>query len=156
MVSSSLGGPRDPKNTRREVRAALDRAGFGWVTSHSFRKATATTLEEAGLSARVIADQLGHARPSATAACRYDHHWARVQGRCATAGEAREVKLSRSRNARQRRPKTARSTGALTWRGLGLLSCDQEWQPVVTVVVQRETQTTASKDELTQGFGKVM
>jgi integrase len=33
---------------------------------HSFRKTTATTLDEAGLSARMIADQLGHARPSMT------------------------------------------------------------------------------------------
>ncbi|HEY5183159.1 MAG TPA: tyrosine-type recombinase/integrase, partial [Dermatophilaceae bacterium] len=43
-----------------------DRADFGWVTSHSFRKTTATILDQAGLSARVIADQLGHARPSMT------------------------------------------------------------------------------------------
>ena len=66
MFSNSLGGLRDPKNARRNVRAALDHAGFGWVTSHSFRKTTATMLDEAGLSARVIADQLGHARPSMT------------------------------------------------------------------------------------------
>ena len=36
------------------------------MTSHSFRKTTATLLDQAGLSARVIADQLGHARPSMT------------------------------------------------------------------------------------------
>ena len=33
---------------------------------HNFRKTTATTLDEAGLSARMIADLLGHARPSMT------------------------------------------------------------------------------------------
>jgi glycine/D-amino acid oxidase-like deaminating enzyme len=66
VFSNSLGGLRDPKNTRRDVRAALDRAGFEWVTSNSFRKTTAMMLDEAGLSARVIADQLGHARPSMT------------------------------------------------------------------------------------------
>lgn len=66
VFSNSLGGLRDPKNTRRDVRAALDRANFDWVTSHSFRKTTATMLDEAGLSARVIADQLGHTRPSMT------------------------------------------------------------------------------------------
>ena len=44
----------------------MHRAGFDWVTSHSFRKTTATLLDQAGLSARVIADQLGHARPSMT------------------------------------------------------------------------------------------
>ena len=66
VFSDSLGGLRDPKNTRRAVRAALDRVGFDWVTSHSFRKTTATMLDEAGLSVRMIADQLGHARPSMT------------------------------------------------------------------------------------------
>jgi integrase len=66
VFPNSLGGLRDPKNTRRDVRAALDRAGFNWVTSHSLRKTTATMLDEAGLSARLIADQLGHARPSMT------------------------------------------------------------------------------------------
>jgi integrase len=39
---------------------------FKWVTSHNFRKTTATLLDQAGVSARVIADQLGHARPSMT------------------------------------------------------------------------------------------
>lgn len=36
------------------------------MTSHDFRKTTATLLDDAGLSARLIADQLGHARPSMT------------------------------------------------------------------------------------------
>jgi integrase len=40
--------------------------GLEWITSHSFRKTTATMLDEAGLSARQIADQHGHARPSMT------------------------------------------------------------------------------------------
>lgn len=66
VFSNSLGGLRDPKNTRGDVRWALDRAGFHWVTSHSFRKTTAPMLDEAGLSARVIADQLGHTRQSMT------------------------------------------------------------------------------------------
>lgn len=35
-------------------------------TSHTFRKTAATRLDEAGLSARQIADQLGHAHPSLT------------------------------------------------------------------------------------------
>jgi integrase len=66
VFSNSIGSFRDPKNTRRDLRAALDRAGFSWATSHNFRKTTATMLDEAGLSARLIADQLGHARPSMT------------------------------------------------------------------------------------------
>lgn len=36
------------------------------MTSHVFRKTAATILDEAGLSARAVADQLGHARPSMT------------------------------------------------------------------------------------------
>jgi integrase len=47
----------------RETRGS---EGFAWVTSHVFRKTAATILDEAGLSARLIADQLGHARPSMT------------------------------------------------------------------------------------------
>lgn len=66
LFPDSLGGLRDPSNTRRALRQALDRAGFDWVTSHNFRKTTATLLDDAGLSARLIADQLGHARPSMT------------------------------------------------------------------------------------------
>ena len=66
VFPDTRGGLRDPSNTRRRLRKALDRAGFGWVTSHNFRKTTATLLDDAGLSARLIADQLGHARPSMT------------------------------------------------------------------------------------------
>jgi integrase len=39
---------------------------MAWVTAHSFRKTLATILDEAGLSSRLVADQLGHARPSMT------------------------------------------------------------------------------------------
>ena len=39
---------------------------MSWITSHTFRKTTATILDDAGHSARQIADQLGHARPSMT------------------------------------------------------------------------------------------
>jgi integrase len=45
VFANSLGGLRDPKNTRRDVRRALDQADFCWVTSHSFRKTTARILE---------------------------------------------------------------------------------------------------------------
>lgn len=43
-----------------------DGDALAWITSHSFRKTTATILDDAGQSARQIADQLGHARPSLT------------------------------------------------------------------------------------------
>ncbi|WP_270887561.1 helix-turn-helix domain-containing protein [Pedococcus sp. 5OH_020] len=50
-----------------EVAAApVDADALSWITSHNFRKTTATILDEAGQSARAIAHQLGHARPSMT------------------------------------------------------------------------------------------
>jgi integrase len=52
---------RDPSNTTADLRQALDRAGFDWVTSHTFRKTVATWMDEAGMSARQIADHLGDA-----------------------------------------------------------------------------------------------
>lgn len=36
------------------------------VTSHSFRKTVATLIDDASLSARIGADQLGHAKVSMT------------------------------------------------------------------------------------------
>jgi integrase len=39
---------------------------LAWITSHSFRKTTATVLDDDGQSGRQIADQLGHSRPSMT------------------------------------------------------------------------------------------
>jgi integrase len=47
----------------RQVRDGL---GVPDVSSHSFRKTVATLIDDSGLSARVGADQLGHARPSMT------------------------------------------------------------------------------------------
>jgi len=59
-------GLRDPSNTQADLRDSLAWCGLDWVTSHVFRKTTATLLDNAGLSARAIADQLGHAQPSIT------------------------------------------------------------------------------------------
>lgn len=49
-----------------EASAGSQADALAWITSHSFRKTTATILDDAGQSARQIADQLGHARPSLT------------------------------------------------------------------------------------------
>lgn len=65
-VSRRGGAWRDPSNTSRSLREARDRAGFGWVTSHVFRKTCATVLDEGGMTAREIADQLGHSKVSMT------------------------------------------------------------------------------------------
>ncbi|SIJ50845.1 phage integrase [Mycobacteroides abscessus subsp. bolletii] len=59
--------PRDPHNVDadwRRVRAALGL--HVKITGHSFRKAVATILDDAGLSATVAADVLGHSDPSMT------------------------------------------------------------------------------------------
>jgi integrase len=61
-----FGGFRDPANVRRELREARGREALAWITSHTFRKTAATILDEAALSARLVADQLGHSRPSMT------------------------------------------------------------------------------------------
>jgi integrase len=61
-----MGGLRDPSNTQADLREAFDLAGYDWLTSHTFRKTVATLMDEAGLSARAAADQLGHANPSLT------------------------------------------------------------------------------------------
>lgn len=66
VFPDTLGGLRDPSNTRRALREARGSDGFAWVTSHVFRKTAATIMDEAGLSARAIADHLGHAKPSIT------------------------------------------------------------------------------------------
>lgn len=66
LFESSTGTLRDPDTVARQwrqVRAALD---LEWVTSHTFRKTVATILDEEGLTARVAADQLGHAQVSMT------------------------------------------------------------------------------------------
>jgi integrase len=66
VFSSALGGLRDRDNTIGYLREALNAAGFEWVTSHTFRKTVATLMDQAGLSSRAAADQLGHANVSLT------------------------------------------------------------------------------------------
>lgn len=61
-----LGSFRDPANVRRDFRDARGEDTLAWITSHNFRKTVATILDEAALSPRQVADQLGHARPSMT------------------------------------------------------------------------------------------
>lgn len=61
-----LGNLRDPRNTARDWAQARARLGIGDYTFHSFRKTVATALDQAGLTARDIAEYLGHADPSLT------------------------------------------------------------------------------------------
>jgi integrase len=76
VFPSQLGHLRDRSNTNADIREALDPLGFGWVTTHTFRKTTATLLDESGLTVREIADQLGHARVSVTQDTYFGRHQA--------------------------------------------------------------------------------
>jgi integrase len=67
MIFPSTGGTwRDPDNFRARWRRVRDELGVPDVTPHSFRKSLATLIDDGGLSARVGADHLGHARVSET------------------------------------------------------------------------------------------
>ncbi len=66
IFTSTAGRIRDPSNTQADLRKAMDRIGYPWVTSHVFRKTVASRLDDLGFSIRQIADQLGHSRPSTT------------------------------------------------------------------------------------------
>ena len=57
---------RDVESVDKALRRALNAAGYSWSRSHTFRKTVATRLDAAGMSPKVIADQMGHARPSMT------------------------------------------------------------------------------------------
>jgi integrase len=66
VFPSPKGMLRDPSNTAADLKDAFIAAGFEWATSHVLRKTVASVLDSNGLSAREVADQLGHARPSIT------------------------------------------------------------------------------------------
>ena len=66
IFPSSAGTLRDPDNFGKQWREVRESLGLPDVSSHSFRKTVATLIDDSGLSARVGADQLGHARPSMT------------------------------------------------------------------------------------------
>jgi integrase len=66
VFPAPLGGWREPSNTQADLREAFATAGFTWVRSHVFRKTVATLMDNAGLSLRAAADQLGHANTSMT------------------------------------------------------------------------------------------
>jgi integrase len=57
---------RDPVNVENIWRQNRGRLGFEDVTTHALRKTAATGLDVAGMSARGIAEYLGHAKPSLT------------------------------------------------------------------------------------------
>lgn len=66
VFTSPTGLLRDPSNTQADLRDVFQRVGYTWVTSHVFRKTAATLLDDAEVTARKIADQLGQAQVSVT------------------------------------------------------------------------------------------
>jgi integrase len=66
VFPSTVGTLRDPDNTRKALRAAVADSEWAGLHPHAFRHLVATRLDEAGLSARDIADYLGHERVSMT------------------------------------------------------------------------------------------
>lgn len=76
VFTAPKGGLRDASNTQEHLTQAFTAAGFGGLTSHGLRRTVATAMDEAGLSARAAADQLGHAHPSLTT----DVYFARKTG----------------------------------------------------------------------------
>ena len=66
VLPDAGGGYRDRNNVERDFRLVRTGTPFEWVVPHTYRKTVATFLDLGGLSARVVADQLGHARISMT------------------------------------------------------------------------------------------
>jgi integrase len=66
VFSSVAGKLRDVNNTEADWRSNRVRLGYPTFTSHGLRKTCATALDVAGVSARAIAEYLGHKRPSMT------------------------------------------------------------------------------------------
>lgn len=66
VFSDSIGGRRHPNDVERDHRKVRQGTPFEWVVPHTYRKTVATMLDRQGLSARTIADQLGHAGISMT------------------------------------------------------------------------------------------
>ena len=66
IFSSAAGTLRDPNNFNTQWRKVRDGLGVPGTTTHSFRKSLATLIDDEGLSARIGADHLGHAKVSMT------------------------------------------------------------------------------------------
>ncbi|GAB3566030.1 hypothetical protein GCM10027445_12180 [Amycolatopsis endophytica] len=66
VFPSATGTLRDPDNTRSRIRAVVAGTPFKGLHPHDFRHYVAGVLDSAGLTAREIADYLGHERISTT------------------------------------------------------------------------------------------
>lgn len=66
LFTAPRGGWRDPSNTQSDLRRAFDRAGYPWISSHTFRRTVATLADRADLPTSNISAQLGHNRQATT------------------------------------------------------------------------------------------
>jgi len=66
VFTPPTGQLRDPSNTQADLRDLFARIGYPGITSHTFRKTVGSLMDDAGLSARAAADQLGNAKASMT------------------------------------------------------------------------------------------
>ncbi|MGW5642092.1 tyrosine-type recombinase/integrase [Saccharopolyspora sp. NPDC003762] len=67
IFTNTKGGYLNASNVINRVWVPFrTRAGYEWVTFHTLRKTFATLLDEAGLTARQVADLLGHSHVSMT------------------------------------------------------------------------------------------
>lgn len=66
IFPGSRGGYRDVNSVEKAYRRVRAGTAYEWVVPHTYRKTVATLLDAGGLSARTIADQLGHSRVSMT------------------------------------------------------------------------------------------
>ncbi|MFD4192209.1 tyrosine-type recombinase/integrase [Amycolatopsis thermoflava] len=66
VFPSSTDTLRDPDNTRKYMRKVVADTGFKGLHPHDFRHYVSGVLDHAGLTARQIADYLGHERISTT------------------------------------------------------------------------------------------
>lgn len=76
VFPSMLGRLRDVDNTEADWRQHRARIGYPTTASHALRKTCATALDVQGLSARAIAEYLGHKQPSMT----QDRYMSRTAG----------------------------------------------------------------------------
>ncbi|RSN40827.1 site-specific integrase [Amycolatopsis sp. WAC 04197] len=60
LFASFAGGLLDPSNVINRIEEAMKAIGYGWVTSHVFRKTVGLVLDEADRPSTAIADQLGN------------------------------------------------------------------------------------------------
>jgi integrase len=66
VFPTNQGNLRDPRNTSRAWLEERESLGYPDISSHSFRKTIATLMDGEGLSARDIAEYIGHKNPSLT------------------------------------------------------------------------------------------